>query len=134
MRVDQFLINLSIDGAPMGIWDSWSGGARTATGTRYRPGGMRKPVSLGGSASTENVTVGRLVYKESGDWDILVRLKETRVGKAIVEGSRRPMDDDGNPYGATERVRGTLISLTPPDSNSNEDGEAIWTIEIEPEG
>lgn len=134
MRVDQFLTTLTIDGRPMGIWDSLSGGARTASANRYRPGGMRPAISLGGTATTENVTLGRLVYRQSNDWDTLVRLHTTRVGKAECVAAQRPMDLDGNPYGTPLVFRGKLVSVTPPDSNSNEDGEALWTIEIEPEG
>lgn len=133
MRVDQFLTTLTIDGATLGVWDSHAGGAKTASGNRYRPGGNQRPISLGGRATQENLTLGRLVRRDLNDWDLLVRLHETRVGKAEAIASQRPMDDDGNPIGQPLVTRGKLVNVTPPDSNSNEDGEAIWTIEIEPD-
>lgn len=134
MRVDQFLTTLSVDGKPMGVWDTMAGGGRTASTNRYRPGGMSKAISLGGRAATENVTVGRLVRRETGDWEDLVRLHGSRVGKAYGVVSQRPMDLDGNPYGTPLVFRGIVGEVHPPDSNSNEDGEALWTIVIEPEG
>jgi hypothetical protein len=133
MRVDQFQTTLAIDQRPLGLWDAFEGGNRTASGNVYKAAGGRV-VSLGSRATSEAITLSRLLEKETADWAELVRLHSTRVGKAMCTVTQRPLDGDGNPYGPTLVYRGRLTAVQVPNTDSNEDGEARWSVVVEPEG
>lgn len=132
-RVDQHLTTAVIDGEPWGVFDTFEGGEADSEETRYRPGGMAPQKSLGGRATVGTITIGRLLELET-DWARVLRLHETRTGKAWVTVSRQPLDIDGNPYGEPQVKRGKLKTVTLPDSDSESDDPAVWTMTITPEG
>lgn len=134
MLTNQFLTTLTIDGRTMGTWDTFEGAGRKASSIVYRPGGNARPIALGGRAMTDNVTLGRLIQRSNDDWNEMVRLHTSRVGKAPAVVSQRPLDEDGNPYGTALVVRGILDEVNPPGTNSNEESEALWTVVVKPEG
>lgn len=132
MRQDQWSNTVTIDGTPMGVWDTFGGGDIDAEETKYRPGGMRPQVSLGGSTTVNNVTLSRLLDKE--DWPRMHALMSSRVGKAGVTVSRQPLDSDGNPFGRPLVYRGTLQNVNPGDTDSNSSDAQTWTIVVSTEG
>ena len=132
MRQDQWSNTVTIDGTPLGVWDTFGGGDVEAEETKYRPGGMQPQVSLGGSTSVNNVTLARLLDKE--DWPFMHKLMSSRVGKAPVVVSRQPLDADGNPFGRPLVYRGTLQNVNPGDTDSNSSDAQTWTIVVSTEG
>lgn len=132
MRQDQWSNTVTIDGTPMGVWDTFGGGDVEAEETKYRPGGMQPQVSLGGSTSVNNVTLSRLLGKE--DWPVMHDLMSSRVGKADVTVSRQPLDADGNPFGRPLVYRGKLQNVNPGDTDSNSADAQTWTIVVSTEG
>lgn len=133
MRQDQWADTVTIDGVPSGIWDSTEGGAVEAGETKYKPGGMRPAVSLGGSTEVENLTLGRLL-DQPRDWEFMRRLMQSRTGKAPVVVSRQPLDVDGNPWGRPLVYRGVLQRVVPPGNNANSNEPAVWEIVVSTEG
>lgn len=123
---------VSIDGTPLGVWDTLSGGDVGSEETKYKPGGMQPEVSLGGTTSVENVTLGRLMSRE--DWDFMHRLMSSRVGKAPCTVARQPLDVDGNPFGRPMVYQGVLQNVTPGDSDSNSSDAQVWEITVSTEG
>lgn len=132
MRQDQWANTVTIDGRPLGVWDTLSGGDVDAEETKYRPGGMQPQVSLGGTTTVNNVSLGRLLGRQ--DWDFMHNLMANRVGKARVTVARQPLDVDGNPFGRPLVYRGTLQNVTPGDTDSNSSDAQVWEITVSTEG
>lgn len=131
MRKDQWSNTVTIDGRPLGIWDTLSGGGSDSEETKYKPGGMQPEVSLGGSRSVGNLNLSRLLGQS--DWDYMRSLMN-RTGQAQCVVSRQPLDADGNPWGRPLTYRGTLKAVMPGDTDSNSSDAQTWEIEISTEG
>lgn len=132
-REDQYAVSVSVDGEPLGVFDKFSGGETSSEETKYKPGGMVPQRSLGGSASTDNVTVSRLYDLERGDNDLVKRLRP-RTGRGIVVVSKQPLDVDGNPFGKPDVYTGKLQRIKAPDHDSESTSAGIWEMEVSTEG
>lgn len=132
MRQDQWANTVTIDGVPLGLWDTMSGGDVDSQETKYKPGGLQPEISLGGSTTVNNVTLGRLLSRE--DWPFMQSLMSRRVGRASVTVARQPLDTDGNPFGAPLVYRGVLQNVTPGDTDSTSSDAQIWEITVSTEG
>ncbi len=131
MRQDQWSNTVTIDGKPMGVWDTLGGGASDSDSTTYRPGGMAPQVSLGGPRTIGDLTLGRLISRS--DWEYMHGLMN-RTGQARATVSRQPLDEDGNPWGRPMTYTGILRSCTPGDTDSNSSDAQVWEIVVTPEG
>lgn len=131
MRQDQWSNTVTIDGRPMGVWDSLDGGESDSEETKYKPGGMQPEVSLGGSRMIGNLTLARLLGRQ--DWDYMHRLMN-RTGNAKCTVSRQPLDTDGNPFGRPLTYRGTLKTVTPGATDSTSSDAQTWEIVVSTEG
>jgi hypothetical protein len=67
----------------IGTFDTHSGGERSATDTKHRPGGSADEISYGGPASRGNVTLSRVFDAVKGDTALYKKL-DTMVGRARV--------------------------------------------------
>lgn len=132
MRQDQWLNTVTIDGTPLGVWDTLGGGGAESEETKYRPGGMQPQVSLGGPTSVGNLTLARLLGPD--DWEVMHTLMSSRVGKADVTVARQPLDVDGNPFGRPLVYRGKLQNVNPGDTDSNSSDPHTWEIVVSTEG
>lgn len=132
MRQDQWQITVVVDGQDLGTWDTFSGGAATSSETKYRPGGLAHQISLGGQPSVDNITVGKLVEKT--DWPTTKKLMALRTGKAEAVVTRQPLDTDGSPWGDPLVYRGTLLTVTPGDTDSNATAASVWQLTISTTG
>lgn len=138
MRQDQWSNTVTLtrpDGTkvPLGVWDTLSGGVPEASETKYKPGGMKPEVSLGGSVSVSNITLGRLLDRANGDWELCQTLLEA-AGKWDADVARQPLDDDGLPYGKPSNYSGKLQSVNPGDTDSNSTGAQVWQIVVSTHG
>jgi hypothetical protein len=132
MRQDQWRNTLTIDGRPMGVWDTMDGGDVESEETKYRPGGMAPQVALGGVTTVNNVTLGRLLT--SDDWPFMRDLMANRTGKAPCIVARQPLDTDGNAFGTPLVYRGVLQHVTPGNTDSNSSDAQVWEIVVSTEG
>lgn len=131
-REDQYNVTVMIAGTNMGTFDTMSGGEIDSEELKYRPGGMAPQVSLGGSKSIGNVTVGRL-YDLARD-HAKVAFLEGAVGKAAATVTKQPLDADGNAYGKPIVYTGKLKAMTLPDHNSESSDAAMVELEISVSG
>lgn len=131
-REDQYNVTVTIAGLPTGTWDKLTGGNVTSEETKYRPGGMSPQVSLGGSTSTENITVSRL-YKLERDHDRAHWLAGI-CGKAEAVAVKQPLDVDGNPWGQPIVYSGILQEVHFPDHDSESNDAALLELVISTEG
>ena len=133
MREDQWSWTVEIDGVSYGIWDSKTGGATTASNTKFRPGAMGKTKALGGSRSRDDITLSHL-------YDLFINQREAeleaKVGKGRVKAVGTPLDMDGNPLvGGKQKVyTGILNGFTPPDHDSESEDPSKCEIEIAVDG
>ena len=131
-RKDQYRVTVSVDGLDLGVFDTFEGGEVDSEEKKYKPGGMAPEVSLGGSKSVSNITVGRLYVLER-DHALLPTLF-AKVGKGTVTANKQPLDVDGNVFGKPLVYTGKLKTVTPPDADSNSGDEAILALEISSAG
>lgn len=132
MRQDQWNNTVTIDGTPLGVWDTLGGGDVDAEETKYRPGGMQPQISLGGANTVSNVSLARLLSRE--DWDFMHNLMARRVGKAKVTVARQPLDVDGNPMGRPLVYTGKLQNVNPGDTDSESSDAQRWEITVSTDG
>lgn len=133
-RQDQTSLTVTVDGEDTGVWDKRSGGNRTADSTKYRPGEMGSPISLGGWPDTENVTISRIYDIARDHSSGLIRRLLAKVGKARVIVNDQPLNADGVPQGDAITWTGTLVGCTYPERDSESSDAAMMEIEVEVDG
>lgn len=99
----------------LGVFDTFSGGEVDSEDTKYARGGLADEESLGGRRHVGNVTVGRL-------YDEMMQLQEpwldSAVGRGIGTVTKQPLDEAGNAFGRPRVYTGKLLTMTPPDHDS----------------
>lgn len=115
-----------------GVWDKMSGGEVDSAESKYHPGAMGDPISLGGRKTAGNVTVSRL-YRLGRDHDAMQSLINA-VGKSKVTISKQPLDLDANVYGSPIVYNGTLKRVSPPDVDSETSEAGIIELEVTVDG
>jgi hypothetical protein len=115
-----------------GVWDKLSGGAIDSDDSKYYPGGMVDPVSLGGRKTVDNVTLSRLFLLER-DQGILQTLI-VGAGKSRVVISKQAMDIEGNVFGKPLTYNGRLKRITPPEVDSEASAAAMVEMEVTVDG
>lgn len=131
-RQDTFVLRLTVNGVPFGIWDKKTGGELDSDSTTYYPGGMRAQQDLGGRKTAGNITLQRL-YDRIDDHDRINTLLNG-AGRAKITITQRPMDEDGNEYGKSITWNGRLKRVLPPDVDSESSAAAIIEIECTVKG
>lgn len=127
-RADTWRCTVSLNGENMGVWDKKTGGKVTSNVTQYLPGGMAPQISLGGTKTTENVTMERL-YRLHRDHQKMQRwINQAGKGKVVIH--QQPLDIDGNSFGTPIVYKGTLMSVTPPEHDSTSTNPAMIIIEV----
>jgi hypothetical protein len=132
MRQDQNAVMFTCDGIDLGVWDKLSGGEIDSEETKYRPGGMGAPITLGGSIDVGTLTLSRL-YMLGRDHDRIHWLIG-RAGRGVCTVSRQPLDSDGNAYGRPIVYTGTLKSVNPGEIDSESSDALLLECEVTPAG
>jgi hypothetical protein len=132
MRADQFNVTAVIDGKNLGTFDKLSGGEVDSEETRYRPGGLGKPISLGGAITVNNVTISRLF--DLAREQAIIHWLISRVGKGHITINKQPLDVDGNVFGRPLVYTGKLKQVTPPEHDSESSDAALLELEMVPSG
>ncbi len=127
-RSDTYNTTVKIAGVNLGTWDVMSGGQIDSAELKYKPGAMGPEVSLGGSKTTENVTLRRLYDlprdHAKSQWYI------NQVGKAAVVITKQPLDVDGNTWGDPLVYKGILKRVKFPDHDSQSNEAGLIEIEV----
>lgn len=137
-RQDTYTINVQLEDLTsgnmidLGTFDKMTGGAVDSEDSKYYPGGMGDPISLGGRRSVDNVTVSRL-YLLSRDHDV-VHKQIQRVGKARAIITKHPMDINGNIYGKPVVYNATVKRVTLPEVDSEASGPGLIEFEFVVDG
>lgn len=127
-RQDTWRIIMHLNGNSFGVWDKKSGGEVDSDDTKYYPGGMAPPISLGGRVTPGNVTLSRIFDRKDDGGKINTLL--AAAGKGTVVISQRVLDQDGNPYGSPIIYNGKLKRVSVPDVDSESSTAAMIEIEV----
>lgn len=127
-RQDTWIVTVTLNGAPLGIWDKKTGGEIDSDDQKYYPGGMVPPIMLGGRRTTGNVTLQR-IYDRVDDHNKINTILAA-AGKGTVSISQRPMDIDGNPVGKSITYGGVLKRVQVPDVDSESSTAAMIEMEV----
>lgn len=127
-RQDTYQVTVSIAGDDLGVWTSRKGGSVDSEETKIKPGGMLPEVSLGGSRSTENVTLEKVF--DLDDIGTKHAWLISKVGSGDVSITQQPLDRDGNVYGTAWSYTGTLKSATLPEYDANGNDASMIEIEV----
>lgn len=122
----QWLITGTIAGAPIGVFDTCSGGEITAEPTKHRPGGMGQQSSNGALPEFGDLTIGRELDL-TRDLALHARLA-VFVGRADMVVSRQPLDVNGAPFGKSITYTGRMSGLTDPETDSNSAETSMYEI------
>jgi hypothetical protein len=131
-RQDQYAVLVTIDGEDTGIWDKLTGGEVDSEELKYKPGGMARQISLGGSVNVGNVTVSRLYdltrdHLRLGGWI-------AGVGRARVIIKKQPLDLNAIAFGPPVTYTGILKMVTPPEVDSEATDAALVELEVTTDG
>lgn len=132
MRQDQNAVTFNVDGVDLGVWDKLSGGEVDSEETKYKPGGMGAPITLGGSIDVGTLTISRL-YMLNRDHDRIHWLIG-RAGRGACTINRQPLDTDGNAYGRPLVYTGTLKTVNPGEIDSESSDALLLECEVTPSG
>lgn len=138
-REDKYIVTMSVtrttsqgtETRNLGVMDTFEGGESDADVTQYRRGGLSAHESLGGSKTVGDITTARLYdsfMQEQEPW------LEAGVGRADATLTKQPLDDDGNAFGRPRVYTGKLMTLTPPDHDSESSDAARIEFVVSPNG
>jgi len=122
----QQLITVSVDGRPLGVFDTLSGGEPTAEVGKHRPGGMSGERSYAALPSFGDLTVGRELDTQR-DLEVY-RSLVGRVGRAPFTASRQLLDENGAPVGRPITYTGRLSGMSDPEADSNSTDVSMWQM------
>lgn len=103
-----YLVTATVDGRPLGVFDSRSGGEVDSDIAKRNTG--EGPKVYNGRPNVGDVTIVR-GYERERDHE-LIRTLEKRVGRAEVVISEQPLDEDDNPWGKPKIWTGKLKTVT----------------------
>ena len=102
-----YQVTVSVDGKPLGVWDTRSGGDTDSDIGSKNTGEGRKLYH--GRPNYADLTVSRDFERER-DHE-LSRTLERRAGRAPMTVSEQPLDEDGNAWGKPKVWTGKLKSV-----------------------
>ncbi len=105
----QSLVTVTVDGQPLGIFDSRTGGESDSEVSKRHVGGQRTQKAYRGLRTVGDLTVSR-GYERERDHE-LARGLEKRAGLASASVSEQPLDDEGNAWGKPKTWTGILKSV-----------------------
>jgi hypothetical protein len=124
----QFLVHVTVDGAPLGVFDTMTGGDAVAKSVKHRPGGMGPEQSFTSLVSFTDITTAR-VYIPTRDVTVEATLIP-KGGKKVGIVTRQPLDADGNAYGKALVFTGRFLGVKPPKVDSNSDAVAMFELDF----
>jgi hypothetical protein len=124
----QWLVNVTVDGRDLGIYDSMSGGDVDVDSAKHRPGGMGPEKSYRSLPTYKDVTVSRVLERER-DWEIL-RWLQDKAGGVRAQVSRQPLDEDGNAWGTPMTWAGRLGPVKGGDVDSTSSKPTMYEFDV----
>lgn len=131
-RQDQYDVTVVVsykgEERDLGTWDKMTGGEKDSEETKYRPGAMGDPLTLGGYSTVGNITVSKLYTLDDVHGYIGWLLDS--VGKGDVTVTKQPLDTDGNKNGSPLVYSGKVKQVNPPEADSESSDAALVEMEV----
>jgi hypothetical protein len=127
-RQSTWRVSLAVDGVDWGVWEKKTGGKVSGGTVTIKPGGMAPQQSLGGTPTTDAITLVRN-YDRVRDHARIGQLL-AGIGRAVVVVKQQPLDAEGNAYGSPIVANGTLDAVAPPDVDAASDNSSEITVDI----
>lgn len=121
-------VTVTLDGEPLGIFETRTGGDPTASVSKYRPGGMKAQKTRNGLPDYSDVVVSR--SRELGVEEAAIVKARRRTGLGIVVVTDQPLDANGSPFGKPDVYTGTLAAMKGGDSDANSDDGKMFELTI----
>lgn len=125
-----WLVSVTVDDRPLGIFDSHSGGDNSASVSKHRPGGFKPQRAYPALPEYDDVTVTR-AYELERDAELVAWL-HTRVGLAFMSVSITLLDSAtgsvSTKKGARRTFTGLLSGITTPESDSNSADVSMYEL------
>lgn len=134
LREDEAHVSLHVNGVAFGdgnSWATWSGGKKSAAGSKTRPGGMAKSgeKAQGGPATRADLT---LTIQNSPTMFGQHAKLESLVGKGKCLVTVQYLDEDGNTIsGASFPITGKLKEASLPDYNFEGNAVGMYTVVVD---
>lgn len=136
LRQDTWDVSMTVtwpgDSLPteLGTFDKVTGGEVDSDDTKYYPGGMAEPISLGGRRTAGNLTLSR-IYRLQRDHRIAQRWINA-VGSVSCEVQRTPLWRDGHAQRGLGPIvyEGTIKRISWPDIDSEASGAGLFEVEV----
>jgi hypothetical protein len=132
MLTSQERVTITIIGLGMtlelGVFDTFTGGAKKGEQIKHRPGGMAPQEAVGGLSSRDDFTTSRR-YRLDRDHPIRKKL-DALVNIGEVTAVRQKLNPDKTPNGDPETYTGILSGFVMPDHDSDEAAKAMFVLEV----
>lgn len=122
----QSLITATVNGRPLGVFDTRAGGSTGAEVQQHRAGGGTQKSYGSPKKTTSDVTITR-TYERERDIAELAHWLRTQVGK-IGSVSEQPLDDDGVAWGRPTTFTGRFKDVDTGDADSDSDDRRVMTL------
>lgn len=120
---EQWLITATLDGQPIGVWDTFDGGDGDSE-TRVYHRGDGAAIARGGKQTFDEVTITRIWDGDRAAFTAWMG----RRGRATMTVTMTERDADGNPATAGTAYAGTLKKVGRGAANSDGDGDVMLSL------
>lgn len=122
------LVTVSVNGATIGIFDTWSGGDAEAPSVQHRPGGLGPQISYSSLAKFTQMVVGRVINLAL-DWE-LIRTLIPQSGIVVGAVTIQPLDANGTVYGSSRTATGMFLGVKGIKGDSNSDALQMFELDF----
>lgn len=115
----------------LGRWEDRSGGQSDSASTTYAKAGMGGRMALGGRQEVANVVIKRIF---DGEMQAAVERLRAGAGKARMQVTEQPVNDEGIAEGSLETWVGVLKSVHVGDRSTETNAAEVIELELVVEG
>lgn len=112
----------------LGVFDTFTGGAKKGETVKHRAGNMGDSEAVGGVSSRDDFTVSRR-YRLERDHPNRKKL-DALVNIGRVTCVRQKLNPDKTPFGDPDTYTGIMSGFVMPDHDSDEVAKAMFSIEV----
>lgn len=112
----------------LGVFDTFSGGAKKSQTVKHRPGGMGDSEAVGGVSERDDFTASRRYRLERDHANRKILDALVNIGQ--VTAVRQKLNPDKTPYGDPDTYTGIMSGFVMPDHDSDEVAKAMFVIEV----
>lgn len=129
--MQQFLITLSVNGVPYGVFDKMDGGDATTTPVKHRPGGSKVEVIYPSLPVYGTVMLERVYDNEFRSDQLVIATLRGLVGSGIATVTEQQLDANLNAFGTPRTFSGLLTGVKDGGTDSTSEAARMWSVDID---